>query len=439
MTTPHPFCDPALPFSELRRLDLCAFSAMMALAKSSPAQALLSRESSASELALAASGYIALGQASGLPASRWLIWEDHQWSQSLHAPLALFPRLGLSSARAKAAAALAEAGCSPWHPWWSLIQPQSCSAAPSALPPDGLAGVILSGADAPLRRLYLKIALADPLTPPAFAERLEQIYQDRVASSCASASGVLGPGDQAAKAICSVIASCEPEMLAAASRPGFEKTAPLLAGAKALLALKLQTPAAINPEALKKALTEPQKSRLRSLNLLASKQAEDPDLIIAGLEASPWIAQQPQLACLSINRAPSLLASLLRSGCLAPIAWLEQRGANLWLAAAQAGSADACAWTAQAFGAFPRESDLSPIARMLLRGAWLGGEADPKARCAALLRQALDEHERRCAHDERGLANGRSVMAAVESLALEEVIAAAGPASGASTRPKRSL
>lgn len=279
-------------------------------------------------------------------------------------------------------------------------------------------------ADAPLRRLYLKLALTDPITPEPFMSDLAAAYERGVRGSADAPASPLGRADQAAKAICSIVAACEPEFLAASQRPGWGAASSILADAQELLLFHKKPSAKLNPDALRNSLTEEQTSRLRSLSSLARQGWKDEGLLLAGLEASPWLKEQPAFACLSIYKYPSVVAACFSAGYAASLAWLERAGADLWLASAQDGQPDACAWAVGRLHQLPRDADLAPIARMLLRGAWLDGAPEPKARCVKLASAAADQLalRARAASEE---ARARSLISIMETMAIEEIIPAA--------------
>lgn len=422
---------------QLRREDPKAFKAMEDLAASEPAQILLKRGSDGASLQAAVADYIAQGVKSGLPPDRWMIASPTRWGLHLSTPLALFQTLGVANgARAKAAQALSDAGCSLWDPSWVFMDLQKTRSTYSYFSAHDLAYFALSGVDTPLRRLLLKLALNDPKSPQDLAQNILDAYDFGVDGSSKTAKGVLSASDKKAKALCSVLCACSAEVTQAARREGWGELAPLLTDAQERLAAKKHAPQELSPAALKKSLTPAQKLRLRSLSTVLSKCYLDAELIVSSLEASPWLKAQPAIACIGLGSSVSLLAQALSVGAVEAVEWMEKAGANIWLAAAQDGDSNAAHWAFMNLDGFAPGEDLSSIARMLLRGAWLDGAPEPKERCLTLAKEAVEEvrdendYDDDDARDE--IAKAESLLAALERLTLEELIA---PQDGAALAP----
>lgn len=426
---PHP--------SRFDQMDPDLFERIRALATCKAAETIVSYPN-APEFQKAAEAYIAEALASGLPPEHWrLMTNPGPFCRRFTAPLVTVRLRGLSSA--KAVEAFAQAGCSFFHSDWSVWSTQPSQDKDHAfLSPEDLVRYVFAGSDSPMRRSTFKILLNDPLTPFVFAEALVEGYERAVSGSSKTSKGVLGPGDKTAKAACSMVAACEAEILKASERERWEGVKAIVADAKERLAAKQEAPAALTPEALKKSLTRDQRERLGALGLLIRKYPRDAGFIAAGLDASPWIKATPNLACVSISSHGSLMAQALEFGSFGALEWLEKAGANPWLASAQVQEPDACSWMANRLDAFEPGDDLSPIARMLLRGAWLDGAPEPKERCVTLASAAVEtlcrEHDYDAAQPDREKA--RALLAAMERLTIDELIAPSAPEP--SPKPRRS-
>lgn len=419
------------------------FNQIKSLAESEEALALL-LESPAEDLVAAARAFIAAAQKSGLPPEHWRLSRPGLAGQDRFcAPLFAFyirSATGASSGRAGAAEAadlLFKAGCSLWHSEWSPTRVGGGPLDHTFIEPRILSRFVLSDSakGKPLRQAFLRIALADPRTPSLFLRSLRSDYDDAVDGASLTAQGVLGPRDRAAKIASAILSSCSSELIAASSRPEWADAAALASDAAALFALKSSAPNIKSPAELKKSATAQQKTRLKAIGSLIQNFPEDEDFILSGLEGAPWLKSNPNLACVCLSRqGPSLLAIALAQAHGPTLHWLDQAGANPWLASAQSGSSDACYWAMDQLEAFKPDADLSPIARMLLRGAWLDGAPDPKARCLTLANEAIAALIRRhglkpSRENASVLHLARSLVAHMEKIAIEEVMA---PASGSS-------
>lgn len=410
---------------------------MQRLAASPAAKILVSEAPAASAIRKAATDYIAAAQASGLPPDLWRV-ERRVGVRHVYlvAPLAYFWQSGSGQPRADALLALAQGGCSPWSVGPSLT-PSGATIEDGGsyrLNPGQLTRFLAAG-DSPTRRAYLKIILADSLTPERFAQELVTLYQSAVSQSSPTAKGVLGPADKAAKAFSSLLVACETEILAS-TIPGAASLKTIARDAKKRLAVKQEAPLIADPEALKKSLSPEQKARLSLLILILRQQPKDAQIIEACLEATPWIKGNPDLACVALPKG-SLLAQALEAGSPAALSWLEKAGSNMWLASAQAGQANACLWAAFNLHNLPDGEDLSPIARMLLRGAWLDGRPDPKESCVRLATSAVEALRKSYKHSPQLAERARELLAAIERATLDEITQAA-PSSPTAKPARRS-
>lgn len=425
------------------------FNRIKALALSPEAQILRSEGSDESFLAAALS-YIGAAQKSGLPPEHWRVAMPKERGSlyQLCAPLmALRQHDAGGEFRAQAAAALSKAGASLWHSLWTIQHGNRYLYNHAFLSPASLAFQLAQGSDenqSPLRE-FLRMALTDPLTPPEFLLHLRARYNETVQELIPGAKGVLGPKDQAARRLCSLLCDCSCELLAASARDGWAGAADLASDAAATLALKDAPIAMTDPEALQRSLTEPQTARLKALCSLAMLSEPDDALITLGLNDAHWLRETPDLACLPVFNGGSLLSIALAWGNQTCLRWLDQAGANLWLAAAQYGQPNACEWALSQ--ASVTGDDLAPVARMLLRGAWLSGDHEPKARCLDLLAQAIDARAPQAAlpgspgFTPDAMDKARSLMTQIEKIAMAEAIAtnASPPLPAPAKRPGRSL
>lgn len=354
-----------------------------------------STSASAEELLDDARLYLEQARLSGLPPERWMLVTrlDHQY-HSLASPLLAFAEKCHARAElAPAAALLAAAGC----PFWGerLEVYRITYAAPQTPPHHRLAEFIFSaGAPNPMRSLYLRLALADPLSPKALMGQIRAAYALAVSGSSPAAPGVLGPADEYALGVCSLLVESEAELALAAHRPGWGGAKLMLADAKKRLAVKLR-PAAVDAKALQDSLSDEQKRRLRALSVLLTQFPDDPALIHAALNATDWLLKSPQLAAISFDGEPTLLSDALMAGCGSAFELLADAGANPWLVAAQEGYRDACSWAVHRLAYSPPGADLSSLARALLEGSLLSGLPCPKKRCLGLVSDAAADLRKR--------------------------------------------
>lgn len=429
---------PALPQPALRsEMDKALLDKIEALASGKPAISLMDSNASPETMDKAVASYLAAARKSGLPPEHWRLGgASTGWTHSLYSPLPFFFSFHRGNAsRTRAAQALVDAGCSLWHSTWQTSPYRAESAHDHHfLTPADIARFALSGADTPIRRFFLKTALADPQTPKALLSALRETYALATESVSATAKGMLGPKDKQAKAICSVIQGCSAELLAASKRRGWEDAKALVDESAALLAVKKEAPQTASPAAVKKAATAAQKSRLEALSSLLRDHPRDSEFILAGLGVSGWLKETPALACVKFNSRLPLLAIALEHASPAALEWLDAAGANPWLASAQMGQSNACAWAVNSMGDFRPGDDMAPLARMLLRGAWLDGAPNPKERCLELTKAAVEELAELYLDDEEDACAARALLASMEGLSIDEAI---GEISSAPAKPSR--
>lgn len=406
--------------------------AVKALAASEPASALLSSSASADELLEAAKLYADKAEELGLPPELWTLQTrgPHILTPILRSPLLVFGQLKTERPQlAPAAAFLAKAGAPLWGASWEAHH----VLVPLETPPHpGLAAFILSSGPSPLRRLYLQLALADPLAPRSFMKDLRSAYAESL-SQATAAPGVLGPADETLLALSELLISCEPELLAASKRQGWSSARLLAADAQKRLALK-QRPGSFNAPAFLATVSEATRQRLEALCLIIERFPSDEGLIVAALEASPWLKDQPALASLRFPDHRSALSSALNSGSSAALQWLLRSGADPWLAAAQDGEPDACHWAMTRIGRLPPDTDLSSLALALLRDSALSAAPYSQKRRLRLINDTRDSLRRSGHLSEGYLEAADRFVAAAERHAIGQGLAPAN----ASAPPRRS-
>lgn len=400
--------------------------AFLALASSKDAKTLVSDSASAQKRLEATGRFIRAANALGLPPEHWLVQTDLKEDRLfLAAPLTALHRFAPHrKTLLPVVQALRDAGCPLWGPAFrtnARLPLSRCFLSPFAAKPEELAKRVLHGQDDPLLRRYLSLALADPDTPRAFLRSLQSELKGALARSSASLPGQISQGDADAVAACSVLVSCEAELLAAEG-PKWKGAAPLLAAAKKRLALKLQ-PEPQGLQGLHRALPRERRERLRALGMLIGEFPNDAQLLLAAFEATPWLKDEPTLACRAFPGQRPLLAVALRFFSSPALSWLEAAGANPWLAAAQELTPDACHWAALNASSAPPLADFSVIARMLARGAWLSGAKKPAEHCvkrAAASAAALADLGYGLASS--AVANARRLSSCVERAVIEQAL-----------------
>lgn len=411
----------------------------MPLFASAHARALGNPKSSKAELTAAALGYIETAVQMGAPPDRWYAQAlDARWHYG-----ALWVLVSSGAAKAlPAAEMLARAGASMDS---SLLERDESNGRVKLSPRDnrylaasgfGLAGSAL------LRQLGLRNALeaAARRSDAALAKCVLKEHEGRLEGSSKTAKGVLGAGDQRAKDACETLLAVKDALLAACGSGELQERARVaLADASERLAVKSdETGMAVNPAKVKKSASKEQRRRIQALGHIVEKYGDDEDLIVAALGASGWLRETPALACVNLG-GQSVMAAAMEHGSVAALKTLDSFGANIWLAAAQAGAEDACDWAMEAVGvseAFVDQPDLSFLASMLMKGAWLDGAADPKARCLELAKKGLERVSKEYGEYEIGISEAMRLLACLERLSLEESL---GPvsASQAKAQPAR--
>lgn len=272
----------------------------------------------------------------------------------------------------------------------------------------------------------LKLALKenDPLRTHDFITQFCTMYQSEVKSSGLKSSGVLGDADKRALAVVKWVLEQEASWLSQSlSQSSKEAKAikAMLADAKVRVSAKTQVvKTEIDPIAIKKTLTKPQKERLKMLNHLVAYHAGDGEIIKSVLELTPWLKATPAIAALIVHPDKcSLIEYSLATGCEEALKMFDQWGVNLWLAAAQANQANPFEWVMSLGLNIEQVSVPSlSVARLLLKGAWLSGEQDPKAHCIKLAQAYLKGGHSYGQRRQRA----ETLLACLEKEVLEEVI-----------------
>lgn len=379
--------------------------------------------SSAAALLRQTRAYIAAAQETGAPPETWMVERQRSGSYSWISPplFCFYNALHNGSGHAKAAEALLTAGCSLWAR--SLrVSFSDGEGDYEPLSSDTLAGYIMCGSDSDLRSILLRAALTDPSAPKSFIPALRRAYEDEVFRASPH-PGVWSSWDERARLASSFLIAFEPELLAASQREGGGGARIILNDAKKRAAAKL-APSPFDVSELERSLTIERRARLESLALLISeRRRDDPEAASLLLEATPWLKETPNLACLPLSDKPSLFATALSSGSSPILEWLERAGANLYMAAAQSNCDDGLEWVLQRLPFYPAKApagfDFGPLGRMLFNGARALGPRAPAQVLKAVAK----------------LSDPGPLLAAVEGAALAHIASASVPA--ASPAPRR--
>lgn len=302
------------------------------------------------------------------------------------------------------------------------------------------------------RKIVLEAAVRGATKLPSqsgWIEELAKAYGRATESASATSKGVLGHADREAKDAAGIVLSLA-EALNGSPNPAGQA---MLAQAAQMWAAKTDKGnASLDPKKIIRDLSEDKRRRLEAIAMLLSTFPEDPEAASVLIEQTPWLKLSPELASLSIPPSKelgldghrSIVALALNTANAPALAQLEKARANIWLAAAQGGDANAPRWAMGQWtlgeirgrtckGSGDAGDAGMALARMLLLGAWLNGAADPKMACidqareAALSVQGQGERERAFA------------SAMISSLEREELSLLLGePLPEASLAPRRS-
>ena len=276
-----------------------------------------------------------------------------------------------------------------------------------------------------------------------------EAYNRASQRASATSKGILGYADREAKEAAGIVLSLSKALEGSDILAGKQ----MLAAAAALWEAKTdKSNAAFDPAKIIRNLPEDKRERLQAIATLLAKFPADPEPAAMVLEGTHWLKEQPELASLFIPASKtsqheghsSILSLVLSAGNAPALASLERAGANIWLAAAQDGEANAPRWAISKWGNAPRRQGLGTsgeggieLARMLLMGAWLSGEADPRAACLEKAREAASD---RAGSGRKSEVFTHAVMASLEREELAGMMGEAIPPSeSAAPAPKRRM
>jgi hypothetical protein len=355
--------------------------------------------STEAEMAQVVTAYIAKAQDLGANPLFWSVPRDanpHALSLNTNTRLPVFSLLAQAPHAVKALGLLSAAGASPWLEWTRDALDWH---GPQTLVRYAL-GMNRGGSQSS-RKHFLAAASSTALAArdhgahiDTFIHLLVLNYDLLVKKSSKTAKGVLGPADKQARDVAATLNACEAPLRALAAGLGdAAQSAALeaaLTDAKERLAVKNdKVGASVNPDKVKNSLSPERRLRLGSLMALCRDHAHDESLIALAFADTQWLSQEPMAASVRFGREGSLFYAALRGGSREALQGLEKAGANVWLAAAQHGQANACVWAMESLSQNHPDFDVAPLARMLMVGAWLDGAPDPKARCETLAGEAL--------------------------------------------------
>jgi hypothetical protein len=411
-----------------------------ALAESAEAKALLRWELSSKEDDNEANAvdFLTKAQALRVPARCWFIGESRFGASPM---LLLASRAHFQKGLDK----LLDAGATAWPACLRHGAAIFCSPSDVALsifPPSG------SGIGAKNRQRALRSALAGLGGLPS--ERVDEFFVElgrrfglAVAAGSATSSGALGAGDKNAKICAQTVVDGASSLIAAGQTHAPERLAGvnnLIQTANAIVEAKSRKAKdGFDPVQLKKELTPERKARLKTLCLLAEQCSGDDEALSLLLEKTPWLAQHPQLLCMNVKTSSSFALAALANASLSGALALDRVGANVWLAAAQAGQGNAVLWMCQLLRPRPRQdprakrlASMHPLAaRLLAYGAFLDGASDPVAHVLNKMDQALRDTTLRY-RDAIDAEVAQQLRAQIEKLALSDLLAGRASDSNAS-------
>lgn len=268
-----------------------------------------------------------------------------------------------------------------------------------SVPPEALALGVTNEREVARRSLALKSALSSSHPGQAkLIQALASVYWEAVGQSNTTSLGALGKHDEIARDVCEVILSCEKEIESQAGpgEPERGRAREMLVHAGELFEAKRQAPRPdMDPKEIAKGATPQIKARLRALEELVSRCAWDDEFVQGAFKIGQWLKESPQLACVSFpsafnETAKTLMGVAIQTGSAGALGELDAMGANLWLAAAQEGSSNACEWVfKKLLKGYHRELPCPELyASLLLNGAWLNGEEHPKRACLEMALKA---------------------------------------------------
>lgn len=405
------------------------------------------------EQELMAKEFIAKAQQLNVPARFWFLGETGHYSRD-----SIFNAVLRRSSAQRAIKLLAAHGASPWTQ--NLREGKHSFSEPTQVAhlcfPDFHGAKPMGTRRAALSQALSGLGDLPDALAAKFIAALSTQYKSSTASSSATSSGVMGRNDKNAKVNAQIAIENEAPLLALAAHEstGLHERLlieSMLTDAKARLAAKSKKgDDAFDPEKLKKSLTDEQRGRLRTLNLMAENCRDDSDAMQVLLDATPWLAQHPQALCINIRSSASVAWTSLANDRLETLRTLDKIGANLWLAAAQGGEGNACLWACNMMAGYRRnvtdaqkvrqKQMLELISRMIAYGAFLDGAEDPISHSVTKCDEALQSIKGQRRYNSEGAEqNLLGMRSHIESLALAELLSGRGDGEGAPPEepPKR--
>lgn len=255
-----------------------------------------------------------------------------------------------------------------------------------------------------MRKVLLKMAVSHLIKEDVkqtglmdkWVEFFNKEYQSISSTSSKTAKGLLGSNDKNVKDFLGVILSLEEDLkdvnLSQKSRITIEA---LFKDAKERLVNKKDKKnAVVNPKKLIEDMSYPQRERLNVISDLLNRYPSDSNAAGAVIEETYWLKDHPMLASVNLFNNTSIMYAAIQCGNQRVLESLEKYGANIWLAAAQHGDANAPRFVLSVYRSHYQKEGTDAggvIARLLLMGAWLDGAENPKETCLKLSREAIDE------------------------------------------------
>jgi hypothetical protein len=401
-----------------------------------------------------AQAYIALAKSLGVPGIYWFQASLKSQYNHYYNRRSLLSQILTRAHWQGAIKALAAAGASIWP--ISITQDDKGSAAPASNPKNSSSATLeCSSAEDVARIIFdtdslslgsckaaLSCSLADFSKLPShihshYFTALAEAYQRATSTSSATSLGSLGRADKRAKSCAEIVMAHAPRLRALADEPqrsAADKTLieSLIVDATARLDAKnRKNEAVFHPDALKKSLTDSQKTRLKTLAIVLDDCPEDEAAALLLIDDCPWLVGSAQALCIKRGGGSSIAQCALRARALSTLEKIDQLGGNIWLASVQAGQSNACFWAvSEMLGGIGYRDEktgldcaracLPTVARMLAYGALLDGAADPVAHAVAKTTEAMTHNGVYREEDMRMiLADLRS---RIEALALSDLL-----------------
>lgn len=198
---------------------------------------------------------------------------------------------------------------------------------------------------------------------------------------------VLVNAEELIKEKCLIFADLEED-----SASFIQKVESTLKTAKTIVEIKSKpAPEFFDLEILKKRVTVEQTERLRSLNIIQAECGTDTSILKLVIDSADWVKKDPQVLA-TVFKGRSFIHQALLKGNGAAIDWIEEVGANIWLASTQDRCENAVEWFGQLLAEqggylsledihLPAvkkiQSQIPQWARIIAYGAHLNGESNP--------------------------------------------------------------